>query len=98
MPRHKLTAEERAKGGRAKAEKIHAEREAARAEAEERLAGLTSKALDVLVELLDSDDDQVRARGVAQVLDRVVGRPAQALKIRAVEGTVEVKLGFDPGD
>jgi hypothetical protein len=88
--RHKLTNEERAKGARAgglaRAAKIQEEREQAQTLADEKLAALTEKALSRLDDLLDSDLDFARARGIREVLDRVLGKPTVRVEHSGKDG------------
>jgi hypothetical protein len=80
---HELTREERAKGGRVRAEKLRK-----RKELRERLkidqledlaeAELLDRAVIRLTLLLASDDDRVGLRGSIEVLDRVLGKPKPA--------------------
>lgn len=83
-PAHELTPEDRAKGGRARAEKIRRRKELRdRFEAAE-LEDLSSAELDLLDRalvrlnlLLASDDDRVALRACVEIFDRVLGRPRQ---------------------
>lgn len=86
MPRPKdiaqrASAESRSKGGRARAAKIRAEKEAAREAALGRVAELVDKALDRLEVSLDADDERLALQAARDVLDRVLGRPTQALAV-----------------
>jgi hypothetical protein len=74
---HEFTDDERAKGGRARAEKMRERREAAQAFAEEHLQAVLAKALHEVEELLDSADPQVKLRAAVVILDRTLGRPGQ---------------------
>jgi hypothetical protein len=85
-PRKIATRESRSKGGLARAAKIRADREQAQALADEKLAALTTKALDRLDTLLDSDLDFARARGIREVLDRVLGRPTVRVEHSGKDG------------
>ena len=91
----KATAESRAKGGRAKAEKIRADKEEARRLYLEHLAGLTSPALR-LSALVDSEDERVAIRAVVEILDRLFERPTQQLAGDESREPIEVRLAFDP--
>ena len=91
----KATAESRAKGGRAKAEKIHASKEEARQHYLEHLGGVMSPALERLSALVDSEDERVAIRAVVEILDRLFGRPTQQLAHLSGE-PIEVRLAFDP--
>jgi hypothetical protein len=83
-PAHELTREDRAKGGRARAEKIRRRKELRErfevAQLED-LAGAELERLDqALVRLnllIGSEDDRVALRAVIEVLDRTLGRPRQ---------------------
>jgi hypothetical protein len=102
MPRHKLTTEDRVRGGLARAAKARARREEAETLAAERLSGLMTQALDRLERLLESDDDVAAARAVREVLDRVLGRSLQrqehfgavtlALEMESMRETARAKL------
>jgi hypothetical protein len=74
MPRHKLTTEERSRGGLTRAAKMRAARELA----DERLSDLLEKALDRLALLLDSEDDMVAVRAAREVFDRVLANRRSA--------------------
>lgn len=91
-PRTIATAESRSKGGKARAEKLRAERDHAKAEADARLAGITDLALDRLEQLLRRDEPDQWARAVREVLDRVMGRPSQRLEVQG-----RVTSGLDMG-
>jgi hypothetical protein len=77
---HDFTREERAKGGRARAEKLREGREAAQAFADEQLQAVLAKALHELEELLHSDDPRVKLKAAVVILDRTLGRPGQRLE------------------
>jgi hypothetical protein len=77
---HDFTREDRAKGGRARAEKLRERREAAQAFADEQLQAVLATALHELEELLDSDDPHVKLRAAVVILDRTLGRPGQRLE------------------
>jgi hypothetical protein len=85
MPRHKLTTEERSRGGLTRAAKMRAARELA----DERLSDLLEKALDRLALLLDSEDDMVAVRAAREVFDRVLGKSTQR---HEHSGTVEIDI------
>ena len=81
---HELTREDRAKGGRARAEKLRRRKELReRFEVAQRegLAGVEAELLDQALArlnlLVGSEDDRVALRAVIQVLDRTLGRPRQ---------------------
>ena len=80
-PAHDFTDADRSKGGRARAEKLRAEREAAKREADARTAGLTELAVDRLEDLLRGQDPALWPRAIKEVLDRVLGRPAQRVEV-----------------
>ncbi len=95
---HELTGEERRRGAYATHAARRAKREAARQLAVERLAGMTEKALTRLENLLLAEDDPTAARAVREVLDRVLGRPTQAVEVSGEDGgpvPVEVKHSVD---
>lgn len=77
---HDFTPEERAKGGRARAEKLRARREAAQAFADGELQAVLAAALHELEELLHSDDPHVKLKAAVVILDRTLGRPGQRLE------------------
>jgi hypothetical protein len=77
---HDFTPEERAKGGRARAEKMRERREAAQAFADERLQAVLAEALHELEELLHSDDPCVKLKAAVVILDRTLGRSGQRLE------------------
>jgi hypothetical protein len=78
---HDFTHEERAKGGRARAEKLRERREAA----EEKLEGVVDEAIECLVaEMRAKGPDRTRA--AVHILDRVLGKSTQRL-----EGKLEVR-------
>jgi hypothetical protein len=64
----KATRESRAKGGKARAAKIRADKEQARELALGRAAGLVERALDQLETALDSDDDRIALQAARDVL------------------------------
>jgi hypothetical protein len=66
------TRESRAKGGRARAAKIRAERERDRQAAEENLTELTTAALDRLDEILSAADERAVIELTCEILSRVV--------------------------
>lgn len=97
-PRHILTSDDSAKGGKARAAKYAEARAQARELAVERLAGMTDKALARLEALLVADTDADAYRAIKEVLDRVLGRPMQAVEVGGADGTpvsVEVKHSVD---
>ena len=80
---HELTREDRAKGGRARAEKLRKRkqlREQLQVEQLEDLAEaeLLDRAVVRIGLLIASDDDRVALRASIEVLDRVLGRPKPA--------------------
>jgi hypothetical protein len=84
VPAHEFTREERAKGGRARAEKIRRRKELRErfevAQFEDLAAAeleLVGQALVRLNLLIGSDDNRVALRAVKEVLDRALGRPRQ---------------------
>jgi hypothetical protein len=77
---HDFTREERAKGGRARAEKVRERREGAQAFADEKLQAVLGEALHELEELLHSDDPRVKLKAAVVILDRTLGRPGQRLE------------------
>jgi hypothetical protein len=85
MPRHELTAEERARGRETRAVKLRERRE----RADEQLGDALDKATRRLVELIDSKDPAVGLRAVVALFDRVLGRPRQA---HEPSGTVGVQV------
>ena len=76
MPRHQLTAEERARGRDTRAANFRERRE----RADEELVQALDKATCRLIELIDSPDPAIALRAVAALLDRVLGRPRQMLE------------------
>lgn len=81
---HEFTAEDRAKGGRARAEKIRKRKELRNRFEVAHLEDLATAELELLDRalvrlnlLIGSDDDRVALRAVKEVLDRVLGRPRQ---------------------
>lgn len=80
---HELTREDRAKGGRARAEKIRRRKELRErfqgAQLEDLAGGLEllHQALVRLNLLIASEDERVALRAVIEVLDRTVGRPSR---------------------
>jgi hypothetical protein len=80
---HELTREDRAKGGRARAEKLRKRKELRERFQLERLEDLAEtelldRAVVRLTLLLASDDDRVALRAAIEVLDRVLGKPKPA--------------------
>lgn len=80
---HELTREDRAKGGRARAEKLRRRKELRERFEVEQLedlaeAELLDRAVVRLTLLLASDDDRVALRAAIEVLDRVLGKPKPA--------------------
>jgi hypothetical protein len=89
---HQLTREERARGGRVKAERVKADKAALREAADERLHELLDVALCRLAGKLEAEDPDLRA--IVEVLDRTMGKAPQR-----VEGELKplhVTLSFDP--
>jgi hypothetical protein len=78
---HRLTASERRHGQAAGAATKRRRRAEAEQVAAERIAGLTDKALDRFENLLSSEEDHVVFRVVKEVLDRVLGKPTQAVEL-----------------
>jgi hypothetical protein len=76
MPRHELTAEERARGRQARAANLREQRE----RHDEELLEALDKATRRLIELIDSPDPTVALCAVTAVLDRVLGKPRQTLE------------------
>lgn len=81
---HEFTREDRARGGRARAEKIRRRRELRERFEVEELEDLAGAELELLDQallrlnlLLGSDDDRVALRAVVEVFDRTLGRPKQ---------------------
>ena len=85
---HDFTPEERAKGGRARAENLRERREVAQAFADEQLQAVLAEALHELEELLHSDDPRVKLKAAVVILDRTLGRPGQRLEHA---GTLELR-------
>jgi hypothetical protein len=77
---HEFTGDERAKGGRVRAEKMRERREAAQAFADEELQAVLGEALHELEELLHADDPHVKLKAAVVILDRTLGRPGQRLE------------------
>jgi hypothetical protein len=88
------TAETRRRGARGAAAVKRRKRAEAEAISLQRIAELTGSALDKLEQLLDSADDHVTFRAVKEVLDRVLGRPRQALEV-SLPGTFDPSLLSD---
>lgn len=85
------TRESRAKGGKAKAEKLRAEREARVEKAQARFDTLADKAISRLEALLDSEDHAVVVRAAKEILDRSLGKATQRHEHGGqVDVTVEV--------
>ena len=81
---HELTREDRAKGGRRRAEKIRRRKELRERFEIGQLEGGLSAELELLDQalvrlslLIGSEDDRVALRAVIEVLDRTLGRPRQ---------------------
>jgi hypothetical protein len=81
---HEFTREDRAKGGRVRAEKMRKRKELRERFEAADLEDLAEAELDVLDRalvrlnlLLASDDDRVALRAVMEVFNRVLGRPRQ---------------------
>lgn len=85
MPRHELSAEDRAKGGQAKAAKARAEREAREAKREERLDKLVDKAWTTLEQAMDGGN-AAAVRAAGEVLNRYYGRPRQEVEHTGPDG------------
>jgi hypothetical protein len=85
MPKHDVNRtaakESRRKGALAAAAAKRRRRAEAEQIAQERIAGLTDKALDRFEHLLSSEEDSVVFRVVKEVLDRVLGKPTQAAEL-----------------
>jgi hypothetical protein len=75
---HDFTPEERAKGGRARAEKLRERREAAQAFADGELQAVLAAALHELEELFHSDDPRVKLKAAVVILDRMLSRLGQS--------------------
>jgi hypothetical protein len=89
-PAHELIREDRAKGGRARAEKIRKRKELRERFQVENLEELAEAELELVERglvrlelLIASDDERVALRACKEVFDRVLGRP------RLAPGTVE---------
>ena len=83
-PAHEFTREDRARGGRVRAERIRRREELRERFDVAHLEDLAAAELDVLggallrlILLVSSDDDRVALRAVKEVLDRTLGRPRQ---------------------
>ncbi len=81
---HELTREDRAKGGRKRAEKIRRRKELRERFEIGQLEGLASAELELLDQapvrlrlLIGSEDERIALRAVIVVLDRTLGRPRQ---------------------
>src|SRR5438270_13620826 len=80
---HELTREDRAKGGRASAEKLRKRKELRERLQLEQLADLAEaelldRAVVRIALLIASEDDRVALRASIEVLDRVLGKPKPA--------------------
>src|SRR5881227_4437008 len=95
MTRHNFTSEERARGasegGKARAARYRELRDEARRDAIAQLAGMTAKALLTLEAMLDAKDDPNAFRAAKEVLDRVLGRPSQAVEVNGDGDPVAVE-------
>src|SRR5436305_3443392 len=105
MTRHNFTSEERARGasegGKARAARYRELRDEAQRDAIAQLAGMTAKALLTLEAILDAEDDPDAFRAAKDVLDRVLGRPTQAVEVTGGEGepsAVENRRGVNLAD
>jgi hypothetical protein len=92
---HELTPEERARGGRLSGEVRRAQRDEARQLALERLADkierateAITKSMEAMVVVIPKEDEPIqvpghslRLRAATQILDRIVGKPTQAVEI-----------------
>jgi hypothetical protein len=83
-PAHAFTPEDRARGGRARAEKMRRRKELRQQVELEALEDLTAaepelldRAVARLNLLIGSEDDRIALRAVKEVLDRTLGRPRQ---------------------
>ena len=83
-PAHEFTRDDRAKGGRARAEKIRRRKELRERFEVLELEDLAEAELEILDQallrlnlLLASDDDRVALRAAIEVFDRTLGRPKQ---------------------
>ena len=81
---HELSREDRARGGRARAEKIRRRKELRERFEVAQLEDLAGAELELLDQalvrlnlLIGSEDDRVALRAVIEVLDRTLGRPRQ---------------------
>lgn len=91
-PKAIATTESRAKGGKAKADKLRADRERRREKADALFASAGEKAVAKLVSLMDSDDEQIRLRASVAVLDRAYGKPSQFVEH---EGRVQLDVEIE---
>jgi hypothetical protein len=76
---HPLTAEERARGGRNRAARIRKRKLEAERVAMDSLAASVGRAVSILADKLESDDERVQLRAAREILDRTLGRPTQAI-------------------
>src|SRR5436309_1710306 len=80
------TFESRSAGGHARAARYREVRDEAQRNAVAQLAGMTAKALLTLEAILDGEDDPDAFRAAKDVLDRVLGRPSQAVEVTGGDG------------
>jgi len=55
-------------------------------EVKEALQAMTPRAIEVLGELLESDDDRVRIMAANSIMDRSLGKPVAALEVSGPDG------------
>jgi hypothetical protein len=99
---HELTREDRAKGGRTRAEKIRRRKELRERFEVAQLEDLAGAELELLDQalvrlnlLIGSEDDRVALRAVIEVLDRTLGRPRQQQACdRSFEGAPDMEAAL----
>ena len=98
---HELTREDRAKGGRIRAEKIRRRKELRERFEVGQLEDLAGAELELLDQalvrlnlLIGSEDDRVALRAVMLVLDRTLGRPRQQQASDRSEGRPDVETAL----
>lgn len=89
---HTLTSADRSRGGHARAAKLREQKDAARHDVEEQLRGHVGKAVLKLGEVLDSSDERVVVAAAKEILDRVLGRPVQAVAGDGETGPLQIIL------